>query len=436
MSASPDARRTPIVPFWNRLRAISLYPAHMAALVPIVMFALGKMLGFLPVLGFILALLVTVAMYRYAFDCLVATANGRLQPPETSFTDGDGPAWRFIGLMIIFLVFIVLCAIVLGPQAAQLAGLLLGLALPGATITLALEDSLLAALNPAKWLGIVTRIGWPYLAAAGLCLVVFASQRYAAGFAAAFLPMFLAIIVATIVSNYALVLTFHLLGYLVYQYHEELGFAPQNERLGQALGKPDPDQEILDEAADLVRDGKPEVAIEVLRAHLNRGGTQAVHSQYRKLLHLRDDKQALLQHGQEYLPILLAWERYRDALRLVDECQAIDAGFAPPKAEQVTDLARLAARSGQPAVALRLLSGFHKRFPTSPDIAENYLLVATLLHERFNQDDKARKLLHSLKANYPDSPLMPQIDSCLASVERMLAATSTAAEKPGASPAT
>mgnify|MGYP006909086169 CR=1 FL=1 len=73
MSASPEARRKPIVPFWNRLRAISLYPAHMAALVPIVMFALGKLLGFLPVLGFILALLVTVAMYRYAFDCLIAT---------------------------------------------------------------------------------------------------------------------------------------------------------------------------------------------------------------------------------------------------------------------------------------------------------------------------------------------------------------------------
>ncbi len=422
MTAGPDVRRAPIVPFWNRLRAISLYPAQMAALVPIVMFALGKLLGFLPVIGFILAILVTVAMYRYAFDCLVATANGRLEPPETSFSASDGTVLRFIGMVVVFILFTVGCAIFLGPRAAQIVALLLGLAMPGATITLALEDSLLSALNPARWLGIVTRIGWPYLAAAGLCLVVFASQRYAVGFAAAVLPMFLAVIVAAIVSNYALVLTFHLLGYLVYQYHDELGFEPQNEGLGRPLGKPDPDQEILDEAAELVRDGDPERAIELLRAHLNRGGTQAVHTQFRKLLHLKGDKQGLLGHGQAYLPILLAWEKHLDALRLVEECQTLDADFAPSKDTQVTDLARLAARSGHPATALRLLSGFHQRFPTSPDIAENYLLVATLMHERFNQDDKARKLLLSLKAKYPDSPLMPQIETCLASVERMLAA--------------
>lgn len=435
MTVSPEARRQPVVPFWNRLRAISLYPAHMAAMVPIVMFALAKLLGFLPVLGFIIALLVTVAMYRYAFDCLLATANGRLEPPETSFTDGDGPAWRFIGMMIIFIALIVLCALFLGPRTALVVGLLLALAMPGATITLAMEDSLLAALNPAKWLSIVTRIGWPYLAAAGLCLVVFSSQRYAAGFAGAFLPMFFAIIVAAIVSNYALVLTFHLLGYLVYQYHDELGFEPQNERVSGPLGQPDPDQEILDEAAELVRDGNPEAAIEMLRAHLNRGGTEAVHTQFRKLLRLKNDKEGLLKHGQAYLPVLLAWNKPREALRLVDECQAIDAEFAPSKAAQVTDLARLAANSGQPQLALRLLSGFHQRFPKSPDIVENYLRVATLMHERLNQDQKARQLLLSLKAKYPDSPLMPQIETCLASVERMLAATGTAEAKQDASPA-
>lgn len=435
MSASSEARRKPIVPFWNRLRAISLYPAHTAALVPIVLFAFGKLLGFLPVIGFILVLLVVVAMYRYAFDCLLATANGRLDPPETSFTDGDGPAWRFIGMIIIFLVTVVLCAIFFGPRVGFVAGLLLALAFPGATITLALENSLLAALNPGKWLGIVTRIGWPYLAATGLCLVVFSSQAYAAGFAGYLLPTFFAIILAAIVSNYGLVLTFHLLGYLVYQYHDELGFAPQNERAPGPLGKPDPDQEILDEAAELVRDGKPEEATEVLRAQLNRGGTEAVHTQFRKLLRLRDDKAGLLRHGQAYLPVLLAWDKPREALRLVDECQALDAGFAPPKATQVSQLARLAAHSGQPKTALRLLSGFHQRFPKSPDIVENYLLVATLMHERLGQDEKARQLLQSLKASYPDSPLMPQVQARLEDVEHMLAATGSPALRPGATPA-
>ena len=100
----------------------------------------------------------------------------------------------------------------------------------------------------------------------------------------------------------------------------------------------------------------------------------------------------------------------------------------PTDAEQISQLAQLAAKGGQPQVALRLLSGFHKRFPKSKEIPQNYLLVATLMHERMNQDEKARGLLMYLKANYPGDPLMPEIDARLEMIERMMAA----AKKPEA----
>lgn len=422
MSVPPIAQSEPIVPFWNRLREITRYPAHASAMITIVILAFGNLAIFFP-FGRILVLLATVAMYRYAFECLRATANGYMEPPELMQSTDSSLGWKQILLMMIFMALGILGLFLFGPKPGVVLILFLGFCLPGATMALAMDESLSAALNPAKWIAIFTRIGWPYLAVVGLCLIILISQQYAAEMATKVLPLFIALIVVGIISNYALVATFHLMGYLIYQYHDVVGFEPVAPQMLRPLAKPDPDQDLLDEVSVLVRDGSPEDATQLLRGHLrSRGGTPAVHTQYRKLLRLADDREELLRHGQEYLNILLAQDKPRVALELLRECQLIEPSFGPSDPGQITQLAKLAAQGGQPELALRLLSGFHKRFPKSKDIPQNYLLVATLLHERMNQDEKARSLLKYLKANYPDDALMPEIDLRLAMIERIMAA--------------
>ena len=418
MPLQPPSTETSIVPFWNRLRAISLYPAQMGSLVTIVLLALAGMAAYLP-FGRILSLLVTVAAYRYAFSCLRATANGYMQPPEVAMADGS-LGWKQIALMVILVLVAALGAALYGPAVGVALLIFVGICLPGATMTLAMEESLLAALDPDKWLSIMRRIGWPYLAVVGLCLVVSMSQGYASAFAARFLPGPVAVITVGFVSNYALVLTFHLMGYLLYQYHEAIGFVPDAPHLSRRLAKPDPDQDVLDEAAQHVRDGKPEVATQLLRGHIRaRGGTPAVHTHYRKLLRVAGDNAELLRHGRESLPVLLAQERKSQALDLLRECQALDPAFMPDDAGDVTQLAQAAAKLGQPQVALRLLAGFHKRFPKSRDTPQNYLLAATLLHERMGQDEQARTLLEFLKKTYPADPLAPEVQGRLDMIERI-----------------
>lgn len=426
MSVPPSAQSAPIVPFWNRLREITRYPAHMSSMITIIMLAFGNLAVFLP-FGRILVLLVTVAVYRYAFECLRATANGYMEPPELMQSSDSSLGWKQIGLMLIFFVVAIMGVGLFGPKLGMVLVLFLGFCLPGATMALAMDESLSSALNPAKWIAIFTRIGWAYLAVVGLCLIIVASQNYAAAMATKVLPLFVAVIVVGIIANYALVMTFHLMGYLIYQYHDAVGFQPVAPQMLRPLAKPDPDQELLDEVTALVRDGKPESATELLRVHLRtRGGTPAVHTQYRKLLRLADDRQELLRHGQEYLTTLMAQDKTRPALELLRECQMLEPTFAPTEAGQVTQLAKLAAQGGQPELAMRLLSGFHTRFPKSNDIPQNYLLVATLMHERMNQDEKARALLKYLKANYAGDSLMPEIDARLAMIERIM----TVAKKP------
>ncbi len=431
MPASMTSESAPIVPFWNRLPAMVRYPAHMGSLITIILLGLARVLGLVP-LGFVWMLLVTVAMYRYAFDCLLATADGRMEPPEVSVTDDSGLGWKLIGLIIILYLFLGVCAHFMGRGAGVVVACLVGFALPAAIITLAMEQSLLRALNPGKWIGVITRIGWPYLAAVGLCLVVLFSQSHAEAWVARLVPKLGAIVLTGIIANYALVVTFHLMGYLVYQYQDAFGIVASGPQAYAPLGEPDPDQDVLDEAAELVRDGDPAQATALLRSHLRgRGGTPRVHQQYRKLLRLADDKQGLLHHGREYLRLLLAQGNDNAALTLLRECRTIDPDFAPAEGDALTRLAKVAERSGQWQLALQLLSGFREQFPDSPDVVENQLLAATIAHERLNQDEKARDMLLDLKARHPASPLMPRIDARLALIEKMLQATrSLGAKRP------
>jgi len=421
MPAPSLAPPTPVIPFWNRLRDITRYPAHMSAMITIVILAVAKLAIFLP-FGRILVLLVTVAMYRYAFECLRATANGYMEPPEIAQSTDPGVGWKQIWLMLIFIVVTVVGAVVFGPRVGVILMLFLGICLPGATMTLAMDESLAGALNPAQWVAIITRIGWAYLAVVGLCLIIVMSQMYAGALAARVLPPFIALIVVGIIANYALVMTFHLMGYLIYQYHDAVGFQPESPQVLRPLGKLDPDQDLLDEAAAFVRDGNPEHATELLRAHLRgRGGSHAVHTQYRKLLALANDRDGLLRHGHDYLHILMAQEQDRLALGLVRECKRLDPAFGPTDAGQITQLAKLAAQGGEAQLALSLLSDFHQRFPKSRDIPQNYLLAAILLHERIGQDEQARNLLTYLKGSYPGDPLMADIDARLALIDRTMA---------------
>jgi tetratricopeptide (TPR) repeat protein len=441
MSANPSViepeMKPEIVPFWNRLREIILYPAHGASMANIVVLALATLVIFFPfkIMALILLLLVSVAMYRYAFECLRATANGQLTPPEGGFlsTTDKSLGWKLIGLLFIIGVVAGIGIGVLGPRLGIVWVLFLGLCMPAAVMVLAMDESIGAAINPGKWFSIIGRIGWSYLAVVGLCLAVLMSEGFGQNMAAKVLPLAVALVVVSLISNYCLVVMFHLMGYLLYQYHEDVGFVPDApQTLQRPLAQMDPDQELLDRASAMVRDGRPEDATMLLGGRLKAsGGTMAVHAQYRKLLNLAGDKDELLRHGQEFLGVLLAQEKDKQALDLLRECQALDPNFAPGEPSQITRLAEKAAAWGQPQVALKLLGGFHKRFPKSKDIPRNYLLAATMMFERMNQDAQACALLRSLKTTYPDDPLMPQIDAKLAEIERMMAmAKSPAKAKP------
>lgn len=426
MASQPPRASSPthasIVPFWNRLGEISLYPTHSAALTTILVLALCRLIGLLPlgVVGWLFEMLIWVALYKYAFECLRATADGRLEPPEIAVSVDDSLGWSQIWLQVAFFALNIFGFWLLGPIGGALVAIVLAIALPGAIMSLAMDQSLAHALNPATWFAVMSRFGWPYIAVAGLYFLFGVSQRYAQAMVLPFLPAFLSIVVFHLITNYVIVATFHLMGYLIYQYHDDIGYEPAATAMPLRAAGADPDQRFLDEAAQFVRDGKPEAACDMLSTQLRgRGGSETVHAQYRKLLALLGRREEQLRHGREWITILLGQDNERKAVEVVRECLELDPAFAPNEIAEASRVAHKAMTLGATQVALKLVSAAYKRNPKHPDVPRNTLLAAKLLAERMGKEDTARTLLDRVLHDFPQDPLADDLRAYRAFLDRL-----------------
>lgn len=410
-----------IEPFWLRLRKISLYPLQTSALLTILVTAAGRPFQYYAgfIVGLVITLFISAAVYKYAAEVLINTANGRMEAPE-GMSSEDNVGWTILWVAILTKVMIVVGFIVLPPAWATVAMVFVILGTPGAMMSAATDRNLGLALNPGTWLAIMGRLGWPYFVVAALCFAFLISEMQAASMLLPFLPEFVGYFVFWTIDHFVTIATFHLMGYLMYQYHDRLGWEVEAR---VDLKRPiDVDQDLLDQAEALVRDGNTSGAEEILREHIaSRGASHGVHERYRKLLALRGDHAALLKHGRDYLNVLLAQDQDRKALDVIRDCLAIDAAFQPAVAEHVHRLAKKAVDLGMAQLALGIVSGFHRAFPKHADTPANYLIAARIMAEKMNQDEKAKHLLTQVRDAFPNHPLRPEVDGYLAFLANLAA---------------
>jgi hypothetical protein len=411
-------QRSPaIIPFWSRLGAVMAYPLQGEALVTLVALTAARILGFLPVLGWVIDLLITVALLKYGFEVLRASADGQTDAPLMHREVPDNAGWAQIGLQFVFIGAGLAAVLQIGGAAAVLVICVLATFYPAALMLLAMTGSLFNALNPASWLEVMRRLGGAYLVLALLVLLILASAVLFQGLVASRMPAFIGRLIESFASGWALLASYHLLGHVIFQYQDVLDHSPQPLPTPLSGPRRDPDLRMLEKAGDLVASGKLGEAITELRNHIDeRGANDELHQLYRRLLLQAQDRAALLAHGQQYLNVLLANERDADALRLVADCQAIDPAFKPASAELVLPLAEKAVAAGQRDVALRLTVDFAECFPKHKHVPHNGLLAARLLCSDPTRRTQADQILRRLKADYPNHSLKDQIDALLAGI--------------------
>ncbi|MCF5935189.1 hypothetical protein L2223_21575, partial [Xanthomonas perforans] len=333
-------------PFWTRIPAIATYPLRGSALYALIALTLCSALLVLPgILKLVIAGVLGMATYTYAFDILRHTADGQTDAPRLGYNSFDSAVLRLILLAVALGIVIGVGAVIAGPFGLTIAYLGTMLLLPGMLISLAIDGSLRRALNPAVSIDMALRIGWPYLAAYGLLYVIQGSGTAAVFFATKYLPPLVREATVMVTSIWTLFASFHLLGYLVYQYHEELGYVPSG---ADAHERSDPDQRLLDEAEQYVRDGHSDEAFQALRGAVrSRAVSLAVHELYQRLLRQHHRNDELREHTRQYINRLLQEKQERRALALQREALDIDPTFTPLTPEQANLLAERARMAGQ-----------------------------------------------------------------------------------------
>lgn len=419
--------RPAIEPVWNRIPSFFAYPVKPAVLAVLGGFTvLYGLAGLVPIwlLSLILVLLAWMGLYKYAYEVLANTATGDLEPPEGGYNaDTDYMVFKHVGLMLIMFLATAATAFWSGsPGITWAVMIFFVVAWPAAIITLAMTESMLAALNPATWVSIMGRIGWPYLAASVFLFLMQQSEGITVGLLSVFIgsmPLVMAM-AGFLLGGYFLVASFHLMGYLVYQHHEELGVEVDEPLADNAAMSED--QRVVAESRELVQDGRVEEAVERLSGHLKqRGGEPALHDQYRKLLKLREDNDRLLEHGREYVTLLLhSFEDRRKALMVAEECLGLDPEFRPGDPSQIRELVELADRFDRHDLVLKLTSGFAKRYPGHRDIPAVHLAAARHLSEHRGEDRMALKVLKDLQDRFPEHELREEIDRQVALLEKVI----------------
>lgn len=359
----PDSGRPE--PFWNRLADIATYPLQGGALISLVLYSVLNLFRWAPgILGLTVYLAVWFAACRYAFEILLRTANGWPQPPELATHTDSGVVWRFIGLCVLFAGIYRGSAMLVAPPVATLVLLGLTTLLPGAIISLALGDSLPHALNPFRTIELVRRMGAAAWSTAFALLFIIQFSVFRTGGVLTGLPL-LGDLLVSAMTLWGLFAAFHLMGYLVFQYHNELGFLP-----GDKGGRPRPlslDDRLADQARRLVADGHIEDALALVGQHMHKHAVSLeVHALYRGLLSKRNDCPALIEHARTYLNLLMLEKAHDRALALAHESLEADSRFTPLQARDGHHLARLAVDRNRPELARSLWKAMLERWPKDP----------------------------------------------------------------------
>ncbi|HEX7559056.1 MAG TPA: hypothetical protein VF386_07645 [Usitatibacter sp.] len=430
LAATPARLGPP--PFWQQLPQVFKYPAHGDALVKIFAYAIAAYVArrWLP-FGPILAGLCWLAFFAYCFGILERTARGHLVAAAVFVndrTDKDRRPILQVVILIVFIMLVGLAAAFLGKVAGQVTLFLVTLVIPASIMVLALEERLGSALNPMRLLATISGIGLPYLALCAFLFLLLESSTYLVQGLDKFLPDWVSGILAGVVSMYFMVSMYYLMGYVLYQNHEELGvdvqvdtaMAHHNLQRAGAGGKVVADV-LGPETRSLVADGKLEEAATRIEDKLRRDwDNNKLHDQYQKLLLLQGVPKAIAKHVNEYVPKLMrekkaarAVEVYEAARKVVPDLLVVDSTILLPLATQACELRR-------DATAFDLLKGFDKRFPESADIPGVYMLAATILLEKRGDYAMAQKIFLHLAKKFPQHPLAAEATRLAQVAEKMV----------------
>ncbi len=411
-----------IEPFWRRLPAFFRYPLYGTPLCLIWLIAVtAGWMGIPEPTGKVVRILCAVALFKYAFSVLQTTAGGNLTPPGFNTLT----LFRGVGLVIkqyllIFFLFFTAGFFVRvfepsgGIILAVPAVILLIFLFPAMLIILAVTERLSQALNPFRAAEFIRRIGGGYLLMFFFLFLIGTAPAAAWQAAAPVVPPLITPVLYRAMQAYYTLIAYHLMGYVILQYHGRLGYRIEFEDFREHSTAPGevltagPESRIIEGARIRIREGDFEGAIRWIQEKIDVSAIcdPQLAETYFKLLQLRKKAEALTAFAPTYLELLVREGDRQLAPAIFRLCLANNPSFSPAPGTALKVSAQM-SESGDPEEAVRILQRLIRTHPKDPAVPGALFKAATLFHHRLRRPEKAKAILRTIVKKYPQSQLTP-----------------------------
>ncbi len=405
-----------IKPFWERLPKFFTYPLSLGPMIYMAFLALGALVTW----SWIVQLVCWALVLNYSYAALRQTAQGRLVPPplwDDTATKNLGQVLKQLVLYIILLVVSFAILTKFGPIIGMLFVLLTLFLLPSMIIILVNTQSLLTTLSPNAFLAIPFKIGKGYfIMFVFLTLLLFAPYSLLIWVSPG-IPPYLYKYVLGFAENYYTLISYHLMGYVLLQYHDRIGYeigiddikdsdAPRKEKADNA------ETLALKRVEMLCREGKFDDAIAHIKKWQSGGGAfnPELSKRYFDLLKSRQMTTEMVKHANTYLGFAVDQGKKNEALDAYNICIAEDPKITfDPKV--MFKLGEWLADTGHPKDAIKILSRLTKTFPDDPQVPMSYFRAAQIYNDRLMDLASAEKILKILIKKFPEHDMAPKFQN-------------------------
>jgi tetratricopeptide (TPR) repeat protein len=408
-------------PYWSQMPRFFAYPfslngwmflALLAALTiaAVKLFDPSGLLILLPI--FIVGSLVIRQGLRVIEFC----SQGRSRPPSIpELFDGNPTALKTLGLILVYGMTVR----VLGHFGLLGTGAIICLSglLPASIMLLAIHGSLRDALDPARVIQLAVRTGWSYLGLVLLLIITAQGPQQAIALMPAATIQHLAqdnphVLLAMLVVStaYFNMVMGAMMGYLLFQHHQDLGILPDDEH---ATAPADKRALELARAVILVRESRYEDALRQMAGTVvdYPNDIQVLEYHHKLLCESGGDPDRVVQHTERYLQILLDMQRKSRMLSALEAARRVVPHYQPKSIALRSALAEeyFLQRQFKPAIAL--IGMLHKEAPTSDELPKAYYLLARIYSEGARDDGKAVMVLDFLLKHFPGHAMAGEIEN-------------------------
>ncbi|MGH8049808.1 MAG: hypothetical protein ACREPB_04015 [Arenimonas sp.] len=304
------------------------------------------------------------------------------------------------GLVFQYLVVLFIAAIaywlaqkLLGSTAAIIVLALLCIIQPAYTMLAVIEGSALSALNPLKWLRLSQILGNGYFLIASFLFCGQLLENWLGGHALSFMPGFIAAAIMKFVGLWILFASSYCMGYLIYQFHNDLGYEP-NAHQEQAIRGFDRDGTLIQAIDAAILNEEFEACIEkVTYESRERVLGISAHGKFRELLIKKGNIAEIRLHAQTFLHQLLTEKNLPRAMSLAIQQYNLDPDFLPLDGETTDALVKEARRVGQNGLEKKLLVSLLANFPNETVTGDWAIRLSELLIQTGESNTQALSLL-------------------------------------------